>query len=243
MKHHRIPGLEHLATADCVILLSRFMQLPDDQLKHFHDYFDSGKPLIALRTANHGFWGDWKYKKGDQKVSLGKLLGGRFMGHHGGWHREATRGIVAEENKSHPILQGVTDVWGTSDVYRCHNEKNPFPKDAQLLMRGQPLVDLTREAKPNPKKEPLPIAWTKIWKGNKDLETRILHFTMGSGIDFQNPGVRRLVINGVYWGIGMEDAIHADSSVEIVGEYAPLKSGFGYEKLGVQPHKPAFYKN
>ena len=56
-RRHNIPGLEKLATADCVIWLSRFMHLPDDQMQHFHNYFDSGKPIIALRTANHGFWG------------------------------------------------------------------------------------------------------------------------------------------------------------------------------------------
>ena len=80
LKHHRIPGLEHLAKADCVIWLSRFMQLPDDQLKHLHDYFDSGKPLIALRTANHGLWRDAKYRKDNEKVSLREMLGGDFHG-------------------------------------------------------------------------------------------------------------------------------------------------------------------
>ena len=241
MKHHRIPGLEHLKKADCLILLSRFMQLPDEKLKHFHDYFDSGKPIIALRTANHGFWGDLKYRKHGQKVPLRQLLGGKFMGHHGGWHREATQGIAAEANKSHPILTGVSDVWGTSDVYRCHNEKFPFPKEATLLMKGQPLVDLSRDAKPNTKKKPLPIAWTTQWEGDFDLISRIFHFTMGSAKDFENEGVRRLVVNAVYWGLKMETDISPDSSVEIVGEYKPLKSGFAYEKFGVKPRDAEYY--
>ena len=240
-RRHNIPGLEHLANADGLIWLSRFMQLPDDQLKHFHDYFDSGKPIIALRTTNHGFWRNMKYFKDQQAVSLKELLGGVFMGHHGGWHREATAGIVVSENATHPVLRGVTDVWGTSDVYRCHNEKSPFPDDCTALMLGQPLVDLSRDAAPNTNKEPLPIAWTKTWVGNKGLSSRILHFTMGSGADFQNEGVRRLTVNGLYWGLGLEADIKADSSVEIVGEYKPLKSGFNYKKFGVEPRKPAFY--
>ena len=241
-KLHRIPGLEHLAKADCVIWLSRFMQLPDDQLKHFHDYFDSGKPLIALRTANHGFWGGTKYFKDDKQVSLREMLGGTFMGHHGGWHREATRGIIVPENKAHPILTGVVDIWGTSDVYRCHNEKFPFPDDCTALVMGQPLVDLTREAEPNTEKEPLPVAWTKSWVGNQGLSTNIFHFTMGSAEDFENPGVRRLTVNAVYWGLGMEDAIDPNVSVDPIGKYGPLKSGFNYVKHGVRPHKPDFYK-
>ena len=242
-KHHRVPGLEHLAKADCLVLLSRFLQLPDDQMKHFHDFFDSGKPLLALRTANHGFWRDTKpYTKDGKVVTLQELLGGKFMGHYGGWHRESTRGINAPESKMNPILKGVKDIWGTSDVYRCHSEKFPFTDDYTPLVMGQPLVDLTPGAEPNTSKKPLPIAWTKTWVGNQGLTSRIFHFTMGSAKDFENEGVRRLTINAIYWGLRMEDSIDAERSVEIVGDYKPLKSGFNYEKFGVKPHKPAFYK-
>jgi hypothetical protein len=240
-KRHRIPGLKYLADADCLIWLSRFMQLPDDQMKYFHDYFDSGKPLIALRTANHGFWGGKPYQKDGKPVSLRELLGGTFMGHHGGWHRESTRGIPVSESKSHPILTGVTDVWGTSDVYRCHNERFPFPSDCTALVMGQPLINLQPDAPANPDKEPLPIAWTKTWTGNQGRSSRIFHFTMGSAEDFQNAGVRRLTINAVYWGLGMEEVIRPESSVETVGNYQPQKAGFNYDKLGVQARKPAFF--
>jgi len=241
-KRHNIPGLEYLASADCVIWSSRFMQLPDEQLQHWHDYFDSGKPLIALRTANHGFMGGKPYTKDGQNVSLRELLGGSFMGHHGGWHRESTHGIVDPEFREHPILTGVEDIWGPSDVYRCHNEKFPFPEDCLALVMGQPLLDLNPGSAPNAEKEPLPIAWTKTWMGNKGLPTRIFHFTMGSASDFENGGVRRMTVNAVYWGLGMEASIRADSSVDMVGEYRPLPSGFNYEALGVRPHKPEFYR-
>lgn len=241
-RRHNIPGLEVLKKADCVIWLSRFMHLPDDQLSHFHDYFDSGKPLIALRTANHGFWGGFKYKLVDKNVNLRQLLGGTFMGHHGGWHREATRGVIVEENKSHPILTGVEEIFGTSDVYRCHNEKNPFPQDCKSLVLGQPLVNLKQDAPANDQKEPLPVAWTKSWTGNKGLSSRIFHFTMGSAEDFENEGVRRLTVNAVYWGLKMEKEISAKSAVAPVGEYKPLKAGFNYEKLGVKPRPVSYYK-
>jgi len=241
-KRHNIPGLGHLAKADCVIWLSRFMHLPQDQMQHFHDYFDSGKPLIALRTANHGFWGGLGYKKGGKNVSLRQMLGGTFMGHHGGWHREATRGVIVPPNRKHPILTGVGDIWGTSDVYRCHNDKNPFPEDCTSLVLGQPLVNLEKDAPPNTKKEPLPVAWTKTWTGNKGRGSKIFHFTMGSAVDFENEGVRRMTVNAVYWGLGLEKDIKPDSSIAIIGDYKPLKAGFNYQKLGVKPHKVGFYR-
>lgn len=242
-QRHRIPGLEKLKSADCVIWLSRFMQLADDQKDLFHEYFDSGKPLVALRTANHGFWGGKPYTLDGKNVSLRDLLGGTFQGHHGGWHREATRGVIVEESKNHPILAGVTDIFGTSDVYRCHDDKFPFPDDCTALVLGQPLVNLQRDAPPNSNKEPLPVAWTKIWKGNRGLDSRIFHFTMGSAEDFENEGVRRLTINGVYWGLGLEDAIQADRSVAIVGDYKPKKAGFNYKELGVVPRPVSDYRD
>ena len=63
---------------------------------------------------------------------------------------------------------------------------------------------------------------------------------MGSAEDYQSAGLRRLTINAVYWCLGMEDKIDPNSSVEIVGEYKPLQSGFDYAKLKVEPHKPSF---
>lgn len=241
-KRHNIPGLEYLASADCVIWLSRFMQLPDAQMQAFHDYFDSGKPLIALRTANHGFLGGKKYTPAGKTVLLRELLGGVFMGHHGGWHRESTRGIIVDESKTHPILTGVSDIWGTSDVYRCHSDKFPFPADCRQLVLGQPLVNLEPDAPANAEKAPLPIAWTKTWIGGKGLGSKIFHFTMGSAEDFENEGVRRLTVNAVYWGLGLESDIRPDSSMDIVGEYQPLKAGFNYPALGVRPRKPSFYQ-
>ena len=241
-KRHNIPGLKHLADADCVIWLSRFMQLPDDQMKYFHQYFDSGKPLIALRTANHGFWGGGGYKKNGKRVSLREMLGGTFMGHHGGWHRESTRGVIVPENRKHVLLIGVKDIWGPSDVYRCHNEKFPLPQNCTPLVLGQPLISLKPDAPPNTSKKPLPIAWATTWTGNRGLTSKIFHFTMGSAKDFENAGVRRLTINAVYWGTGLEKAITAESSVDFTTDYKPLAAGFNYEKLGVQPRKPGYYK-
>jgi len=242
-KYHRIPGLEHLSSADALLFLSRNMQLEDASAKHLHDYFDSGKPLLVLRTGNHGISRKTKpYQVGGETVSLQQMLGGTFRGHHGGWHRESTRGVIVPEQKSHPILTGVTDIWGPSDVYRCHTEKSPFPDDCTALVLGQPLQNLEPDAPPNSKKEALPVAWVKKWKGNQGLSSPIFHYTMGSARDFSNEGVRRLTVNALYWGLGMESQIDKNRSVEIVGEYQPLKSGFKYDVIGVKPRKAEFYK-
>jgi hypothetical protein len=65
---------------------------------------------------------------------------------------------------------------------------------------------------------------------------------MGRARDLESAGLRRLVINAVYWGLEMEKDISSDRSVDIVGKYEPLESGFNYEKLGVVPKKAEAYR-
>ncbi len=195
-----------------------------------------------MRTANHGFRGNLPYKIDGKQVNWGKLVGGAFKGHHGNWHRDSTRGDIVEAMKDHPILVGVKDIWGPSDVYRTYKEGGSLPDDCTALVYGQPLIGREKGGETNPKKVPLPVVWFKNWKTSEGKVARVLHSTMGSGKDLESAGLRRLIINGVYWGLGMEKQISATSSVDYTGEYKPLVSGFAYEKLGVIPQKPAAYR-
>src|SRR5436190_18913986 len=45
--NNNIPGLEALATADLMVIFTRFRNLPDEQMKHVVDYVESGKPVIG----------------------------------------------------------------------------------------------------------------------------------------------------------------------------------------------------
>ena len=241
-KEHNIPGLEHLQKADLVIFFTRLLTLPPDQARHIVDYLDSGKPIIGLRTANHGFRRPLPYKIDGKQVRIGQILGGTFMGHHGLWHRDSTRGDVVAEMKHHPILKGVGEIWGPSDVYRTYKKGTNLPGDCTALVYGQPLIGRERGGKDNPDKEPLPVAWFKNWRTNTGEHARVFQSTMGSGKDFESAGLRRLVINASYWCLNMEDEISATRSVEYVGQYQPLASGFNYEQLGVVPQKPANFR-
>src|SRR5882757_9809860 len=50
-----LPGAESLDSADAVVMLLRFREWPDAQMKHFVDAYLAGKPIIALRTSTHAF--------------------------------------------------------------------------------------------------------------------------------------------------------------------------------------------
>jgi hypothetical protein len=65
---------------------------------------------------------------------------------------------------------------------------------------------------------------------------------MGSGKDLQSAGLRRLIVNAAYWCLELERAISPTLSVDIIGDYQPLDSGFDYSKLGVKPKPVADYR-
>lgn len=242
-KPHHIPGLEHLASADLVIFFTRLLTLPTGESELIVKYIDSGKPFIALRTANHGFRTPLPYKINGKQVNWGvDVLGGTFLNHHGNWHADSTRGSIVPEQKDHPILAGVSDIWGNSDVYRTYKEGERLPADCTALVWGQPLMGRKHDDAPNTKLEPLPVAWFKNWQTSEGKSARVFHSTMGSAHDLESAGLRRLIINAAYWGMGMEASISPTRSVDIVGIYKPLESGFNYKELGVVPKPVTAYK-
>jgi hypothetical protein len=58
---------------------------------------------------------------------------------------------------------------------------------------------------------------------------------MGSATDFESEGLRRLLVNGAYWALGLEEKIPAQADVTIVGEYKPTFYGFEGFIKGVKP--------
>ena len=229
-----IPGLENLKRADLVIMLVRWRNLPDDQMKAFIDYAESGKPLIGMRTSTHPFnlkegpyrKYSWDYKGGDYEGGFGRqVFGETWIEHHGAHGKEGTRGIIAPGQEKHPILRGIRPgtIFGPTDVYRV---RLPLPGDSVPLVLGQ----VTQTLKPDSaavtgeKNSPMmPVAWTKTYRG-----ARVFTTTMGAAEDFSYEGTRRMLVNAVYWALGMERQIPRKSDVRFVGDFKP--SPFGFRK-------------
>jgi len=242
-KPHHIPGLGHLASADLVVFFTRLLTLPAEEQQQIVRYVDSGRPFIALRTANHGFRGPLPYEINGKRVRWSEdVLGGSFLGHHGRWQADSTRGILVAEQRQHPVLCGVSDIWGDSDVYRTYKAGAALPADCIALVWGQPLMGRNPDDAPNRALEPLPVAWVKSWRTSTGRQARVFHSTMGSATDFRSAGLRRLVINAAYWCLEMESAITADRRMDIVGDYQPRASGFNYLKLGVKPQPVSAFR-
>ena len=146
------------------------------------------------------------------------------------------RGILAKGAAKHPILKGIKDgdVWGPTDVYGV---RLPLP-DIQPLVMGQVLVGMksTDKALEGKKNEPMmPVAWTRSYQTESGKSARVFTTTMGASQDLETEGTRRLLVNAVYWAVGMEDQIASQAKVDLVGDYQPTRFAFNGFKKGVRP--------
>jgi hypothetical protein len=138
-------------------------------------------------------------------------------------------------------LRGVYDIFGDTDVY----EAAP-PDDATILVRGQVLAGMKPDDEPASYQKKnaggteqdvndpmMPIAWTRLHNNASGELNRVFCTTMGSSTDLQNEGLRRLVVNAVYWGLELD--VPAKADVTIVGEYQPSAYGFDGFRRGLRP--------
>lgn len=238
---------EALDSADAIVMLLRFRYWDDATMKRFQAALERGVPVIALRTSTHAFnppkesaWGKWAWN--DEAGGWGKkVLGETWVSHWGKHKFEATRSVVEAGSESSVLLRGVGEIFGDSDVYEAHP-----PEDVKVLLRGQVVAGMTPEsgAAEQTKKtvkgveqavnEPMmPIAWTRDFKNEAGTVNRIFCTTMGAATDLVDEDLRRLVVNGVFWGLGL--AVPDKANVSLVGVYEPSKYGFDGFKKGVRP--------
>ncbi len=240
---HTVPGIEALDTADLCVLGLRFREWPDAAMKHFVDYFEAGKPFIGLRTSTHAFnysstnspYARFSFQSKVWPGGFGQqVLGETWINHHGNHGVESTRGIINPALQNHPILRGVSDIWGPTDVYTVTHR----PPEAQVLVWGQVLKGMKPTDPPvdGPKNNPMmPLVWWREYTGPSGKTAKIVTTTMGAAVDLENEGLRRLLVNACFWTLGLEERIPARADVAPVGPYKPLYFGFGKHQKGVKP--------
>jgi hypothetical protein len=227
-----------------MVLATRFRELPDQQMKHIVDYTNAGKPVLGLRTATHAFnyrknkkspYAKYSFNSREMPGGYGRqVLGETWINHHGAHGTESTRGVINPERKDHPILKGVTDIWGPTDVYGV----TELTGDPKVLVYGQVLEGMKPTDKPvaGKKNDPMmPLVWIKDYTAETGKTSRVICTTMGASVDLESEGLRRLLVNACYWGMGMEQQIPEKSNVDYVGPYEPTFFGFGKHKKGLKP--------
>ncbi|MDB5297666.1 MAG: Trehalose utilization [Phycisphaerales bacterium] len=167
-----IPGLEAMDGADVLVLFLRRRTLPPDQLARFKAWFEAGKPVVAVRTASHGFQ---TYLEFDRQV-----LGGTYGNHYKG---EGVRVTPAADPAAaaNPLLRGVPA--GVFAAAGTLYKSNPLAATAAPLLNGT-FADKPAE----------PVAWTNVHRGG-----RVFYTSLGHPGDFANPSFRTLLRNAVLW--------------------------------------------
>ena len=171
-----IPGLEVIKDADLLIIFIRMRIPPQEQLDLLHEYFESGKPAIGMRTTTHAFTNDRGW--------CPRYFGGHYWTHLGGTLDAA---IVPEMN-DHPVLRGVNP-----NFFQENNSlyiTNPLNDTATPLVYGRRDASSPAQA----------FAWINEYKPN----SRQFFFTASHPENFQQPENQKLLYNAIYWALEKE---------------------------------------
>ncbi len=234
-----IKGLEALKSADLMVMFLRFQDFPHEEMQHVIDYLERGGPIVGLRTSTHAFnikegpYRKYAYNYNEKEFQSGfgrQVLGETWAGHYGKNHEQSSLVIPEHDAKDHPILRGVKDMHVQSGGYKA----DPV-NGSVVLARGRILNGMQADAKPDKAKEEMPVVWTRDYRINGGKVGRAFTTTHGASEDILNPGFRRLLINGCFWAVGLEDKIDGESTVEFVGPYQPSTFSFGGYRKGVKP--------
>ncbi len=242
-----MPGLEALDTADLAVVFLRFQDFPVEQMKHFDDYLKRGGPVVGLRTATHGFKMaadaafakySFDHKGADYELGFGhQVLGQTWVGHYGKNHQQSTRITLVPDKASNPILRGVRDVWVQAGAYVGK------PTDGEILTMAQPLDGMTPDSPASETQPPQPSEWTRSYKSTSGKEGRVFTSLYGTPEDITNEGYRRLLVNGIFWTLGLEDAIKADLNIAFVGPFKPNTYGNQTHAPGIKPEAYAGWES
>ena len=236
-----IPGLEALKKADGMVIFTRFLALPPEQMKHIDDYLNRAGPVVGLRTSTHGFnykndkdpyyKYHFRYTGKDYEAGFGhQVLGQSWVGHYGKNHTQSTRIDIIKDKKNHPILRGVKKVHVQAGGYNAEAQK-----DWDILTMAQPLMSMKPDGVDDKTKPPMASEWTRHYQGKNGEKGRVFTSLYGASEDLLNPGYRRMIVNGVYWTLGLENKIKPDSKIDFVGPYKPTTFKNRGEVRGVKP--------
>ena len=248
-----IPGLESLSSADLMVVFTRFRMLKDEQMRHFVEYLESGRPVMGLRTATHAFayppdssspYAKYSWNNKDAAFEGGfgrQVLGETWINHHGAHGKQATRGVISKVLVGHPVLRGIRDgdIFGPTDVYGV---RLPVLEGCLPLVFGQvlsgmessdtvaaPALDVKSGAMVDKNSPMMPVAWVRTYKGGSGKEGRVFTTTMGGAMsgkkDWDSEGFRRLFVNAAYWCVGMEAEITGNSDVALLESSGAFKRG------------------
>lgn len=244
-------GLDVLDKADLMVIFTRFSDFTDEEMQHIDNYLKRGGPVVGFRTATHAFhiknhpnWAHYdfayngpmkEWNKGFGKIVLGET----WVDHYGTNHKQATKLVIDDAQKEHPVMRGVKNPWAQSGAYLVHPEK----MNATVLARCEVLNGMTPDSPVDTTKKPLAAAWVRTYQLPGGKSGRAFATVHGASEDLLSKDFRRMTINAIFWAAGMEDKIKANSNIDFVGPYKPTTFNFDGYKANVKPSDLAGWKS
>jgi len=186
---YRFPDLAVLEEADLLFVFCRRLALPFAQMTSIKNYLRSGKPLIGLRTANHGFSvrdevapgfeGWWGF--------VPDILGCE----NNGYFPEKLGTIISAfpNAEGHQILKGI-ELKNWRSKGQVYKVKPVIDPNVMVLLNGKPRGKSSTE----------PIAWTR----KTAYGGRVFYTSLGYPTDFEQQPFVQLVTNSVHWALEIE---------------------------------------
>ena len=195
-----IEGMEVLKDTDLAIFFIRFLKLEDPQLSLMMDYVKAGKPVVGLRTSNHGFNYPKDHPKAELNTSFGRdVLGTPYLIHLAG----STKLEIIESEKNHPILTGVSGKWKSPGTLYLSKPQEGVKPLVQGIGKANPKRTGkvknqfgTHDVKPVMTDN---VAWT--WTNKYGGKT--FYASLGHTGDFAVENSMRIIVNGIYWAAGL----------------------------------------
>jgi len=179
------PNFEAVAKADLLVIFCRRLGLPPEQLTTIKNHLNAGKPVVAIKTANHGFAVRAPFVPGflPWYEFVADVLGAENRGYGGSRGGMAIKVVPA--TRDHPIVRGLPANWQSGG--------NLYLSAPLLDRRATVLLEGTVEGRVEP------IAWTRMAG-----ESRVFYTSMGHPADFDEtqPHFRTLLLNGIRWALG-----------------------------------------
>jgi hypothetical protein len=191
---HTFEGIAALETTDILILSTRRRFPTTEDMAIIRNFIESGKPVIAIRTASHAFGAREKgegYQPSEGHASWNTIdvdmLGAKYSNHYN--EKEGgplqVSAWIERSAASHPIVKSL-------------NFKGPINIGNKLYkyVDHDPEIKILLSAKWDENEEAHPVAWTNE-KGGK----RIFYMSPGSLDEMATPEIKQLLKSAVLWGL------------------------------------------
>ena len=142
-----LPEVDQIPKADLLLVFTRRMKLPEEDMKVLRAYWEAGKPVIGIRTASHAF------QKEDNAVFDRQVLGGNYTGHFG---NDPVPVHNVEAEQAHPVLAGVGEI-----VSRKLYKAGDLADTATCLQKG------------TVKGQVHAVTWVNTYKGGRQFYTSL----------------------------------------------------------------------